>query len=443
MKEKTNHPDVVPCLHLEDNNCRSVSTVTSRVAQQRVARFERNVNRHAGHPAQVQQNELYQEPETGVGCQTDTVYRHFAEKSTQTDGVCIVDDPTVLINIVRINEMIETNGNLRGQLSSLQKRVEELDTELKKYRKILEVSILEAEKLKAQSLKWEHIKDNEQKVKFYTGQSPPMVAALIEYLKSAHPNPRDDHDNCIILVLTKLRLNLLNEDLSYRFNISKSTTSRYFHEWLDIMDAQLSYLVMWPTSNIMQLPPVFQNPYLRKVKVVVDCFEIFIERPTSLKARAQTYSQYKSHNTVKVLLGVSPSCAVTFVSEGWGGRASDKLITMNSGLLDKLNPGDVVLADRGFLIQEDFACKNVKVIMPAFTKGKSQLERKSIETSRLYSRARIHVERVINRCRDYRILKGPIPISLLKRPAGVLPTVNKIVRVSCALTNLNEPVLKS
>ena len=35
--------------------------------------------------------------------------------------------------------------------------------------------------------------------------------------------------------------------------------------------------------------------------VIIDCFEIFIERPMNLKARAQTWSNYmyKHHNTVK------------------------------------------------------------------------------------------------------------------------------------------------
>ena len=40
--------------------------------------------------------------------------------------------------------------------------------------------------------------------------------------------------------------------------------------------------------------------------VIIDCFEIFLDLPTSLLARAQTYSQYKHHNTVKYLIGVTP-----------------------------------------------------------------------------------------------------------------------------------------
>jgi len=43
-------------------------------------------------------------------------------------------------------------------------------------------------------------------------------------------------------------------------------------------------------------PFVFRNP-LEKVAVILDCFEIFIERPSILKARAMTWYNYKHHNT--------------------------------------------------------------------------------------------------------------------------------------------------
>uniref|UniRef100_A0AAV2MQM7 DDE Tnp4 domain-containing protein n=1 Tax=Knipowitschia caucasica TaxID=637954 RepID=A0AAV2MQM7_KNICA len=41
-----------------------------------------------------------------------------------------------------------------------------------------------------------------------------------------------------------------------------------------------------------------------------------------------------------------------FISEGYAGRSSDKYITMNSGFLEALRPGDEVMADRGFTIRD-------------------------------------------------------------------------------------------
>ena len=151
----------------------------------------------------------------------------------------------------------------------------------------------------------------------------------------------------------------------------------------------------------MELPEFFQNDQFHKVRCVIDCTEIFIDRPSALKARVQTNSNYKRHNTVKLLVGASPIGAVVFLSKCWGGRVSDKQIPQDSGFLEKLLPGDVVLADRGFQMDEEFAFVGAKLMVPAFTRGKSQLSAQEVKKSKLMSRARIHVERVIGRLKDF------------------------------------------
>ena len=98
--------------------------------------------------------------------------------------------------------------------------------------------------------------------------------------------------------------------------------------------------------------------------------DIYLERPLNLNARALTYSNYKSTNTIKYLIGITPSNGISFLSTGWGGHASDILITLNSEFLDMLSPGDCVHADRGFLVEE-LANVDAVLRMPAFTKGKS------------------------------------------------------------------------
>ena len=64
---------------------------------------------------------------------------------------------------------------------------------------------------------------------------------------------------------------------------------------------------------------------------------------------------------------------MAFVSDAWGGRVSDKYLTEHCGLLSKLLPGDILLADHGFNIAESVGVMQARPHIPAFTKGKDQL----------------------------------------------------------------------
>ncbi|KAL1247989.1 hypothetical protein QQF64_023365 [Cirrhinus molitorella] len=110
------------------------------------------------------------------------------------------------------------------------------------------------------------------------------------------------------------------------------------------------------------MPHQFVEAFGSRVAVIVDCFEICIERASNLKARVQTFSHYKHQHTLKYLIGITPRGSISFISQGWGGCVSDKHVTENSGLLNKLLPGDLVLADNGFNIRDsvELVCAEVK-----------------------------------------------------------------------------------
>ena len=138
---------------------------------------------------------------------------------------------------------------------------------------------------------------------------------------------------------------------------------------------------------------------LGKCVIIIDSFEVFTERPTSLMARAQTWSNYKKHNTVKFLIGITPQGSVAFISKGWGGRVSSIHLIENCGLLKHLLLGDVVLAGWGFNIQEAAGMYCAEVKIPPYTKGKKQLSKLEIDVALRLSRIRIHVERVVGMVR--------------------------------------------
>ena len=167
---------------------------------------------------------------------------------------------------------------------------------------------------------------------------------------------------------------------------------------------------------------------------IIDYTEIYIERPLNLNARAQTFSNYKSHNTIKYLIGITPAGAVSFLSAGWGGRASDKEITLKSGFLDKLTHGDCVLADRGFLVEEELATRGAALRIPAFTRGKKQMTAKDIDIFRQIANARIHVERVIGRLKKFKILSTTIPIAQVDL-TDIMVTIAGIINLNASVVN--------
>lgn len=165
------------------------------------------------------------------------------------------------------------------------------------------------EELKKKTLSFKTIEGDDKKTKFYTG-FPNFKTFHAVFLETSSKVKRKktklSKEDELLLTLVKLRRNLAMTDLAYRFNISQSSVTNIFHAWLDALYATLGGLVHWPETDVCQLPEVFQNEVFRKVKCVIDCTEIFIERPSNLKARAQTYSNYKRHNTIKILVGASP-----------------------------------------------------------------------------------------------------------------------------------------
>lgn len=235
----------------------------------------------------------------------------------------------------------------------------------------------------------------------------------------------------ILLTLMKLRLNLLNTDLAFRFGISTGTVSDILNKCLPELAKKLAYLVHWPDLGNVQrtMPKIFRNSKYSRARVIIDCAEICIERPGNLTGRAMTWSNYKHHNTIKILVGIAPTGAIVFVSRAFGGRVSDKVITQRSGFLDLVEYGDLVLADRGFLISEDLAARNASLLIPAFTRGMKQLSQKDVERTRQLARVRIHVERAIERMKNFRVLSTTMAMSLV-------PHADNIVTICSAICNI-------
>lgn len=83
-----------------------------------------------------------------------------------------------------------------------------------------------------------------------------------------------------------------------------------------------------------------------------------------------------------------------------------------------------------------------EVKTPPFTRGKKQLEKVQVDWSRELSLVRIHVERVIGVLKQkFTILQGNLPIAFASDTDSSGNSIDKLVRVCCALVNLCPSVV--
>ena len=202
------------------------------------------------------------------------------------------------------------------------------------------------------------------------------------------------------------------------------------------MYQQLKEINWVPTME--QVAATLPQPFLEKFPStysIIDATEVFIQTPSDLRMQSSTWSNYKHHNTAKVLIGCTPNGVVTFVSKLYVGSISDVELTSVSGYLKTLDGKDgvSVMADRGFTIRDLLKEKNISLNIPPFLEGRKQLSTQDIKHGRGIASLRIHVERVIGRIKNYSILKGTLPISMIR-------IADQIVSVCAWLTNF-QPAL--
>ncbi|KAG5875776.1 hypothetical protein JTB14_014306 [Gonioctena quinquepunctata] len=105
----------------------------------------------------------------------------------------------------------------------------------------------------------------------------------------------------------------------------------------------------------------------------MDCTEFRIQCPSKADNKIFCYSNYKNCFTAKLLIGITPSGFTSLKTKLAGGRKSHSQLTVESALIDLLEEGDIVLADKGFpQIKQtlDAGGKKVTVVMPHILKKK-------------------------------------------------------------------------
>ena len=195
--------------------------------------------------------------------------------------------------------------------------------------------------------------------------------------------------------------------------------------------------INWTPSPIQvarTLPQSFHDKYPTTFDII-DGSEIFIETPNDLHIQSSTWSSYKHHNTAKFLIACTPNGVISYISPVYVGGISDVELTRVSGFLKTLEgKNDIsIMADRGFTIKDQLSELGVQLNIPPFLDGRTQLPPDDVKKGRAIASLRIHVERAIGRIKQFAILKGKFPLSMIR-------LLNQVVCVCAWLTNF-QPVL--
>nr|XP_050039136.1 uncharacterized protein LOC126536277 [Dermacentor andersoni] len=243
-------------------------------------------------------------------------------------------------------------------------------------------------------------------------------------------------ENRLLLFLMKLKLGISYSSLAILFSVSETSASRHFKSVLKTLAVATKQWIFRPPSRVIEatMPDSFKLHY-PGCTMIIDCTEIRTEQPPTVQQERVLYSNYKGSYTLKFLVAVTPGGMICFCSKAYGGRLSDAHVTVDSGFLDLVQPGDTILADKGFPgIQTVLGNQNAVLVMPPFLHA-SQFSPEEVRDTYNIAQVRIHVERMIQRIKIYNILNNKVPTELI-------PCMNDVFHVCCVLANLQLPIIK-
>ena len=317
----------------------------------------------------------------------------------------------------RCTQLEQENRELRAQVLALKQTIDSLNCSVQR----LNLSLL-----------------SDYQVQMYTGLPRKTVECLLTWLQPVSRKKGANNELApsqkLLLVLMRLRCNFPQNDLACRFNIEQSSVSRILNQWIPMLKVQLKALIRWPQTTIGPT----DSPYnlLPNAVAIIDGTEIFIQKPSNLATQKSSYSDYKSHTTVKYLVGIDTFTGVfIYVSPGFSGNSSDRFTIQNSGILDELKPGQRILADKGYNARDLFAQKRCFLTIPSFL-SEGRLTAQEGMQSRTIASVRIRVENAIKRLKEFKILSETLSNRVNKK------IVDDMVMIVSALCNLKQRLIK-
>ena len=125
--------------------------------------------------------------------------------------------------------------------------------------------------------------------------------------------------------------------------------------------------------------------------------------------------------------------SISYISPAYFG--SDRFITEDTNVVSKFTRGFRVMFDKGFNVQDLFLAQGVTCIIPPFVRSKRRFTLPEVLHAKKIAAARIHIERVMGRLKEFRLLNSPLPINMID-------LCDQIWTIAGAIVNMQPPLVK-
>ena len=211
-------------------------------------------------------------------------------------------------------ENLTCEGSDEGttEITALEGRIKELEEALMSEQQL---RMQAKERYEASRFTLENLSKDEKLFKFYTGFFKEQFDVLLQFLgeavsglnywgtvgsvsneraeraKKPGPSRRVTPKDELLLVLARLRVGMLEQDLAARFEISQSHVSRTFTTWINAMYRRFKEVDIWPSREdaFRDLPGKVKE-FCPNLRCIIDATEIYIEQPKNPEAQQFTFS---------------------------------------------------------------------------------------------------------------------------------------------------------
>ncbi|XP_063073961.1 uncharacterized protein LOC134464447 [Engraulis encrasicolus] len=277
---------------------------------------------------------------------------------------------------------------------------------------------------------WEHVAPSASRLVYWCKAR--RIGA--EAFAAVGPNPSHGMPLLSEFLIYSMRVavGMKEQVIADMFQTSAATVNQLTTTWAHYLFFVLGTPSLWVSRDkIRSVAPDEVKKHCPNLRVILHSAEIAVAAPTSTAHALQshTVSPDKNRTTLKAIVGFTPHGSVSFLSKLCAGSLSDKEVTRCSGILQLLEPGDEVMADKGFAIHHLLSDVEAKLIIPPSKHSArfTQQETQAITQLRMVAR------RAMARIKSNHIWDSPIPLTLVL-------SVSQIWCNCCLMSNFQGPL---